>query len=268
MKQFDTKVLQKSLGILLFVGAVSLLHAENIYTTFNIHADKSANLAFTTTGIVQSVEVEVADPIKKGQKLAELANSDLKSALAVAQANLNNTKVALKYAKRAYEREDKVKKLISESQHDQVILAYESAKTKIALMEANRAYQQALLDKTILRAPFDGVIYSKEIEAGDAVSGAMIRTVFKVHDTGKVKLILEVDQKYWKVLKVGQTFEYQVDGDETKYQGKISKIYPYADSANRKIKAEVEAKGFMVGLFGSGHIIVPDTKPDGKSETK
>lgn len=263
MKQFYTnctKVLQKSLGILLFIGAASTLQAENIYATFNIHADKSANLAFVTTGIVRSVAVEVADVIKKGQKLAELENSDLKSALAVAEANLNNTKVALKFAKRAYEREAKVKKLISESQHDQVVLAYESAKTSIALMEANRAYQQALLDKTILYAPFDGVIYSKEIEAGDAVSGAMIRTVLKMHDVGKVKLVLEIDQKYWKVIKAGQVFEYQVDGDETKYQGTISKIYPYADSANRKIKAEVEAKDFIVGLFGSGSIIIPDTK--------
>jgi len=250
--------------MILFVGAISSLHAENIYATFNIHADKSANLAFTMTGIVKSVAVEVADPIKKGQKLAELENSDLKSAIAVAEANLNNSKVTLKFAKRAYERESKVKKLISETQHDQVILAYESAQTKIAMMEANRAYQQALLDKTILYAPFDGVIYDKEIEVGDAVSGAMIRTVFKVQDIGKVKLVLEVDQKYWKTIKVGQTFEYKVDGDETSYQGKISKIYPYADSANRKIKAEVEAKDFIVGLFGSGHIVIPDTKPDTK----
>lgn len=260
MKQFYTKIFQKSLGILLLVGVASTLHAENIYATFNIQADKSANLAFVTTGIVESVTVEVADPIKKGQKLAELANSDLKSALAVAEANLNSSKVALKFAKRAYERESKVKKLISESQHDQVILAYERAKTSIALMEANRDYQQALLDKTILYAPFDGVIYSKEVEVGDAVSGAMIRTVLKVHDVGKVKLVLEIDQKYWKTIKVGQAFEYQVDGDETKYQGKISKIYPYADSANRKIKAEVEAKDFVVGLFGSGNIVIPDTK--------
>ncbi|MEA3491008.1 MAG: efflux RND transporter periplasmic adaptor subunit [Campylobacterota bacterium] len=259
MRLFETKIIPRSLRAALLVCMASTLYAENIYTTFTIQSDRSANLAFTMTGIVQSVEVEVADPIKKGEKLAELENSDLRSALAVAEANLNSTKVALKFAKRAYDRESKVKKLISETQHDQVILAYESAKTKIALMEANRAYQQALLDKTILYAPFDGVIYSKEIEVGDAVSGAMIRTVFRVHDIGKVKLVLEVDQKYWKLLKVGQTFRYQVDGDETKYEGEISKIYPYADSSNRKIKAEVEAKGFIVGLFGSGHIVIPDT---------
>jgi RND family efflux transporter MFP subunit len=253
-------ILKRAGAVLLFVWTLSPLYAENIYATFDVQADKSANLAFTMTGIVQHVDADIADRVQKGQKLAELENSDLKSAAAIAEANLNSAKVALKFAKRAYERENKVKKLISESQHDKVAQSFEAAQSRIAQMEANVAYQQALLEKTILLAPFDGVIYDKEIEVGDAVSGAMIRTVFKIQNTDKVKLVLEIDQRYWKVIKEGQTFEYRVDGDETKYQGKISKIYPYADSANRKIKAEVEAKNFVVGLFGSGNILIPDTK--------
>ncbi|MEA3418251.1 MAG: efflux RND transporter periplasmic adaptor subunit [Campylobacterota bacterium] len=251
---------KRILGAILFVSVTASLQAENIYVTFNIKASKSANLAFTSTGIVQKVYVDVADRVKKGQKLAELVNSDLRSALLVAEENLNTTKVDLKFAKRAYLREDKVKKLISESQHDQVIQAYESAKSGIAQKEANLAYQQALLDKTVLYAPFDGVIYEKEVEVGDAVSGAMIRTVFKIQNIEKVKLILEFDQKYWNKVKVGQTFEYRVDGDEKKYQGKISKIYPYADSNNRKVKAEVVATGFVPGLFGDGYILADEKK--------
>jgi hypothetical protein len=71
-------------------------------------------------------------------------------------------------------------------------------------------------------------------------------------------VILSFDQKYWKVVKKGQTFHYQLDGDSTKYSGKISKIYPYADSGNRKIKAEVLVQDFIVGLFGEGYIEIPD----------
>lgn len=258
MKNFYTKIVQKSVLVIMIAGGSSALYAENIYATFNIQADKSANLAFTATGIVDEVAVDVAEPIKKGQVLARLESADLQSAVAVAQANLNNTKVALKFSKRAYDRESKVKSLISESQHDQVIQAYEEAQTKIAQMEANVVYQKALLEKTILLAPFDGVIYHKEIEEGDAVSGAMLRTVFKMQDIQKVKLILEIDQKYWKMLEVGQKFHYRVDGDETKYEGEITKIYPFADSNNRKIKAEVIASGFMPGLFGDGYILAND----------
>jgi hypothetical protein len=68
------------------------------------------------------------------------------------------------------------------------------------------------------------------------------------------KLILEFDQKYWKSIQIGDTFKYKVDGDTKEYEGKISKIYPHADPMTRKIKAEVEVKDFVAGLFGDGTI--------------
>jgi multidrug efflux pump subunit AcrA (membrane-fusion protein) len=103
------------------------------------------------------------------------------------------------------------------------------------------------------------VIYEKSIEVGDVVSGAMIRTVLKIQSLKKRKLVLEIDQKYWRVIKPGLAFRYKVDGDDTEYHGKISKVSPYADDANRKIRAEVESEGFTPGLFGEGSIEIPDT---------
>ncbi|WP_424565591.1 HlyD family efflux transporter periplasmic adaptor subunit [Sulfurimonas sp.] len=73
-------------------------------------------------------------------------------------------------------------------------------------------------------------------------------------------MILEFDQKYWKKVKVGNSVKYTVNGDKKVYTGKISKVYPYANSENRKIKAEVKVKNFIVGLFGDGYILVPDDK--------
>ncbi len=110
------------------------------------------------------------------------------------------------------------------------------------------------MDKTFLKAPFDGVIYEKSVEVGDVVSGQMITTVFKIQSKKSRKLILEFDQKYHKVIKIGDVFNYQIDGDTKQYQGKISKIYPYANTKTRKIKAEVLVQDFIVGLFGDGYI--------------
>lgn len=222
------------------------LQAEEIYATFNVEAKQHANLAFTSSGTVDMVTIEVASSVKKGEILAELNNDDLKAALHISE-------TALKYAKRDYGRQVKVKKLVDALKFDSYLFKYENAKAQLA-------YQQAMLDKTQLKAPFNGVIYAKSIEVGDVVSGAMIRTVMKIQSIKRRKLILEIDQKYWKVLKVGQKFNYSIDGDSEKYSGKISKVYPYADSANRKIKAEVEAEGFTPGLFGDGHIIISDAK--------
>ncbi|MDQ7046823.1 MAG: efflux RND transporter periplasmic adaptor subunit [Sulfurovum sp.] len=222
------------------------IQAEEVYATFTVKAEKSANLAFTSSGIVNQVSVDVASIVKKNDMLAQLQNADLKAALNIASTSLD-------FAKREYERQRKVKKLVDASRFDSYVFKYENAK-------AQMAYQEALLDKTILKAPFDGVIYEKSVEVGDVVSGAMIRTILKIQSLDKRKLILEFDQKYWKIIKVGQSFKYSVDGDTQMYTGEISNVHPFADSANRKIIAEVKAEDFTPGLFGEGYIVVPDEK--------
>ena len=227
----------------LMLLAVSI-QAKDIYATFTVEAKKSANLAFTTSGTVNKVVVEVSSLVKKGDLLAELQNDDLKAALNIAT-------TALKYAKKDYERQIKVKKLVDASKIDSYAFKYDSAKAQVI-------YQQALLDKTLLKAPFDGVIFEKSVEVGDVVSGAMIRTIFKLQSTNERKLILEFDQKYWKDIKIGQLFNYGIDGDSKKYSGKISKIYPFADSGNRKMRAEVKTEDFVPGLFGDGIITTTD----------
>ena len=220
----------------------STLHAQDIYATFSVQAYKSANLAFTSGGIVEEVLVDVSSEVKKGQILVKLQNDDLKAMIAI-------SKTALYYSKREYDRQLKIKNMIDKSKLDSYAFKYENAKNQLA-------YQEEILDKTILKAPFDGVIFEKMVEAGDVVSGAMIRTILKIQSSKAQKLVMSIDQKYWKSLKIGQVFTYTVDGDNQKYEGKITNIYPYANNNNRKIIAEVAVSGFVVGLYGEGYITV------------
>ncbi len=233
----------------ILLGLISLvltLNAAEIYATFNVEADKKAMLAFDAGGITKRVNVDVASYVKKDAVLASLQNDDMR-------ASLERAKSALKFAKRDYERQLKVKNLIDAGKFDQYAYKYENAKNEVAFAQAN-------YDKTFLKAPFDGVIYEKDIEVGDTLSGMMLKTVFKIQSKNERKLILEFDQKYHKSIKVGQKFRYIVDGDPKKYEGVISKVYPFANSGNRKIKAEVKAENFIPGLFGDGYIQVPKTE--------
>ena len=226
------------LGLLLVVG----LEAKDIYATLSIYASQKADLAFNSSGIVDKVLVDVSSEVTKGDILATLQNDDLKALLEIA-------KTALKYAKNDYDRQVKVRHIIDKARFDQYAFKYQNAKSKFK-------YQKALLDKTILKAPFNGTIYVKSTELGDVVSGQMIKTAFKIQSSTSRKVILEFDQKYWKSVKIGQKYKYQVDGDDKTYTTTITKIYPYVDGKNQKIKAQADAKGLMVGLFGDGYISV------------
>jgi RND family efflux transporter MFP subunit len=228
----------KKIVFLLFMALH--LNAEEIYATFDIEAQKSASLAFSSSGIIEKMNVEIGSTVKKDELLAELLNDDIKAMVEVST-------VALKYAKSDYERQKKVQQHINESLFDSFAYKYDNAKVQLR-------YQETLLDKTYLRAPFDGIITAKRVEIGDVVSGQMITEVFDIQSLKERKLILKFDQKYHQKVKVGDTFKYKVDGDNNTYAGTISKIYPTIDSKSRKMFAEVKAQGFPVGLFGDGYI--------------
>ena len=216
------------------------LNANSIYATFDVVADKKASIAFSSSGIIDTVFVDIGSIVQKGDTLAILDNRDTKALLNVYQ-------TTLKYAKKDFQRQEKIRNIIDQAKFDSYANIYESAKAQVN-------YQKTLLDKTILKAPFEGVIISKEIESGDVVSGQVIKTAFKIQSTHKRKLLVHFDQKYNGIVKVGDIFTYTLDGDETKHKGKLSKIYPFADTKTRKIEAEVLTKDLLVGLFGDGTI--------------
>jgi RND family efflux transporter MFP subunit len=227
----------------LFVGILLLginLVAGEVYATFQVEATKSANLAFDSSGIINHIFVDIGSVVKKDDVIATLENSDL-------QAHFTMVETNLKYIKKDLDRYEMVKDVVDASKLDTYKNQYEMKKAELA-------YQQALLNKTSLKAPFDGIIISKEAEVGDTVSGQLLKTIFEIQSKSDRKIILEFDQKYHKIVKVGNIFRYKLDGDEKTYSGKITKIYPLANAKTRKIKAEVQANDLLVGLFGDGYI--------------
>ena len=228
----------------LFLLATLSLHAERIYATFDIQAYQSANLAFSAGGIIQEVQTDISMLVKKGDTLARLNNDDLNAKLKIA-------KIAMAHAKADYERQLLAKKVIQKSKIDLYKFQYDNAKAQVD-------YVQSLLDKTILKAPFDGIISAKMIEVGDVVSGMAPRTAFSLQSEHKRKLILTFDQKYWHRAQTGNAFEYTIDGEEKIHHGVITKIYPKANTKTRQMTAEVYTQDLIVGLFGTGYIITQD----------
>ena len=106
------------------------------------------------------------------------------------------------------------------------------------------------------------------IELGDVVSGQMLKTAFNIQSERARILVVEFDQKYNSDVKIGDPFLYKVDGDDKQYEGKIYRIYPEANSDNRKIALQVIAKDLKVGLFGEGTIITSDNRNSSVQENQ
>ncbi len=218
-------------------------YAQGIYATFNVVPKKEASLAFSTNGMVADVKVDIGSRVSKNQVLAILENSDLKAYVAKARA-------ALEFAKKSYNRALKAQDVQNRAIFDKFDFEYKNAKASLALALAN-------YNKSILKAPFGGIITAKAVEVGDVVSAMAPRMLFKIESNQK-KLLLSFDEKYLNRVKIGDIFKYKLDGSNKVHSGKIVKIYPSVDSKNHTAKAEVEAGNLVSGLFGDGTIELGD----------
>jgi len=226
------------------------ISAEEIYATFTVYAQKSAKLAFNYSGIVKEINVDIMSVVKQGDVLATLISDDL-------IATNNASKVTLKYAKLDLERYQDLfnKKLIDKSQLDKYAQSYDAIKAQIEL-------EKTIFAKTILRAPFDGVITKRSIESGDVVSGQMLKTAYEIQSEHNRLLVVQFDQKYNTKVKIGDAFNYTLDGDDRQLQGSIFRIYPTTNTENRKVAVQVLAKDIKVGLFGEGYIVTTNIESD------
>lgn len=232
----------------------STLFASDIYATFNVEANKEAILAFTASGTIQKSLVDVGSVVKKGQLLASLQNSEQRVILELAKQDLANAKIQDQQSANSFNRYTKVKNMIEEEKYEKITFGAQISKINAKKAALNVRLRQAQLDKTILKAPFDGTITARAKQIGDSVTGMQVMPIFKIMDLSKVKLVIAFDEKYAHDVKLGDSFVYYVDGTKAQQNGKISKIYPTSDSKTRKITAEVLTQNLMPGVFGSGII--------------
>lgn len=236
--------------ILFFLMCAGMLQAQNVYAIFNVVPLQDANLTLDSGGTIAVANVEVGSVVKKGDVLLSLANKDKEANLKIQQAQSQAVEQQYLFAKKQYERYKKTKGAVDGNTLDKFYFDFKNLESSFLQSKHNVEYQREILKKTILIAPFDGIIASKNVEVGDGVA-ANNTILYRLISKG-TKIILEFDVKYALNVKEGDEFEFEIGGK--KQVVKLSKVYPTADEKTRKVKAEAIVEGLIPGTFGDGYI--------------
>lgn len=233
--------------------SVSLvLSAAEVYATFDVVPMREASLTLNTPGIVKTLKADVGQHVSRGTLLLETDNDDLLASIDLARATLKKAQIEEEFAQQTYNRYRQVETVIDAHLMDQQTLAYRKASASAAEAKATLRYQESLLEKSRLRAPFSGVISERNVQLGDGVGGGI--PLFRLISSPEVKLLLRFDEKYLRQIKKGASVRYRVDGMTAYQKGTIAKIYPSVDPKSRKATAEVYSSHLSSGLFGEAYI--------------
>jgi RND family efflux transporter MFP subunit len=244
---------------------VSLVYPSQSFTVLNasgyVVAQRKASVASKVTGRLISLSVEEGSRVKKGEIIARLENEDVLAVRNQAEANLNSSRHTLEQAEAelkdaglAFERAKDLlsKGYIARSDYDSADARFAKAEAAVAADKAMvKAAQAALqsanvgIDYTLLRAPFDAVVLTKNADIGDIVTpiGAAANVqaaVVTIADMDSLQVEADVSESNLSQIKVGQPCEIQLDSiPDTRFPGKVHMIVPTADRTKATVMVKV-----------------------------
>lgn len=191
-------------------------------------------------GRVDKILVNVGERVKKGQLLVVVDPIQTQNTIKQMLQNINQAKANLDFVKANYERYANLYKenVISKEEFEKMQMQYKTAQAQ--LESARAAYNSAssVLSYFNIRAPFDGVVADKFVDAGQVVSP--MQPIISLIDPTDLEAKFYVDENTYKYIKIGQTIPIIIDN--VNLNSTITTISPKADDFTHTylVKAKIE----------------------------
>src|SRR5829696_7001027 len=226
-----------------------------------VTARREATVSSKVTGKVVEVLVEEGMKVEAGQVLARIDSSSAEKSLRLSEAQaesakkaLEETRANLEQAERELSRFTKLaaSQVASQSELDRAGAEAKSLKARLARQEADVAVAErevALwrqqMDDTTIRAPFAGIVVSKNAQPGEMISpmssGGFTRTgICTIVDMSSLEIEVDVSESYINRVQSGQDVEATLDSyPEWRIPTKVIAIIPTADRNKATVKVRV-----------------------------
>jgi len=239
------------------VGDRTLLNASGYVT-----ARRKATVSSKVTGKVVEVLIEEGMKVEAGQVLARLDASNVDKSLKLAEAQaessrkaLNETQANLSQAERELARITQlaVEKISSPSELDRAEAEAKSLRARLERQQAEVGVADGEVevwrqqrDDTIIRAPFSGIVTSKDAQPGEVISpisagSGFTRTgICTIVDMSSLEIEVDVNESYINRVKSGQPVEATLDSyPEWQIPSKVIAIIPTADRQKATVRVRV-----------------------------
>ena len=186
------------------------------------------------TGRIVAVYVQVGDPVRRGQPLAQLDDSVLAPQVAQLRAALDQARAQAALSAAEYRRGIAVGPAGGLSAQDieklQATSVMDAANIKV--VAAQLAVMQAKLALTRIVAPVDGIVLTRNAEVGQ-IAGSGGPALFDLEDSGQVEMIGQVAEQDMAGLKVGQPASVYLIGNPQPFVGHIWLLGAVIDPQSR-----------------------------------
>ena len=209
--------------------------------------DVTARVSSPVAGRVVRLMVRAGDRVRRGAALAELDSPDLASAqsdLAKAQSDETHKRQSVERTRALAETETGSRKdnEAAEADLQQAIAETRRAAQRIHNLATETATATVSgSGRFMLRAPIDGVVVDRQINAGMEVRPDLASPLFVITDTGKLWALVDVPETALGAVHDGQSVELEVDAwPGQRFAGVVRHVGAALDAASRRLQVRCE----------------------------
>ena len=235
-------------------------------TLGTVRGQSEINLKFEINGVIQGLNFREGDLVTKDQALATLDERDAKLRYEYSESKLKTAQVQSDLASQRYSINEKLYQVgaIIEAKLEESRIEVEQAKSQVETAEKEAELAKAELGKTVLKAPIDGVMGTREAEVGEYVTPQAV--VAKLMDVSAVFVELGIIERDIERIRLGQRVKISVDSlPNTPFEGRIDNLAPLIEGKSRTLTAKVKVENpqgrLLPGMFARAEIAVFE-KPD------
>ncbi|MEO8231104.1 MAG: efflux RND transporter periplasmic adaptor subunit [Ignavibacteriota bacterium] len=215
-------------------------------------AQRKAAIASKGTGRLIFLGVVEGDQVKKNQVIGRLENNDIVAQLDQAKANLSLQQAGLTDAQNTFSRVQDLfnKGLSSQQEFDQAQSNLNRVLASIEVAKAGIRVAEVSLENTLIRAPFDGTVLTKNAEVGEIVApfgGSTTSKTAVVTIADMKSLLVEADVSESNIEKISANQDCEITLDaypEKSYSAYVFKIVPTADRSKATVLVKVGFKKY------------------------
>ena len=228
--------------------------------TGSIQPERRADLRAEVSAIVLTVLKENGDHVKRGDLLVRLDDTSIRDSLMSADASEKAASQAYEQAERQYQRMVTLQKtgVVSTQQVEDAESRRNSAQSDKEAARSRVVTARQQLERTEVRAPFEGIISDRKVSAGDTAQVG--KELVKVIDPGSLRFEGLVSADSIGDVHAGQPVMFRVHGyTEREFKGTITRVNPAANTTTRQVEVLVafdDAKDQpnVAGLYAEGRV--------------
>ncbi|RMF54841.1 MAG: efflux RND transporter periplasmic adaptor subunit [Calditrichaeota bacterium] len=205
-----------------------------------VHPFQQVNLSTRLSGWVETINFSEGQSVTKGSVLLVLRNRDLQAKVTQAESNRKAAEVQYQNAQRDFQRIETLfnKGAATQKEMDDIRAAYVSAEAQYQSSLQMEQEAREMLQYSILKAPFDGVVSHKFVEVGDLANPG--QTLMVIENTRQVKIRAKIPETEIGSLTTGTPVNVQIHPFTSDvFSGTLERIIPAGDPQSRQFDVEV-----------------------------